>query len=117
MSQLTLKQLIDFLESHNQDLVIHDGFGQGSSYRGYNDQVAFEPARFTKVSAMLQDAKAMLGKRIYGKSQHGYVVTEETLVNIADYNDCGGDEDEITMERLETMFQDWTKNSTNSFVN
>lgn len=53
---------------------------------------------------MFQDVKVMFGKCIYGKSQYGYVVIEEIFVNIVDYNDCGGDEDEIIMECFEIMF-------------
>lgn len=116
MKQLTLQELIDYLEGKDQDLLVPNGFGPGTGYRGYNDQVVFASGEdFASVCYMLDQAKVMLGRRIYSKGQGGINVNGNTLVNMGDWGKVT-DDDEITKERLDKMFERAFKPDTESFM-
>lgn len=63
---MNLGQLIAFLESMPMDAVVRNGFGRPRSYRGYYDQVAFEPVEEATIGDMLAHAKAAMGKTFHG---------------------------------------------------
>ncbi len=101
--QLTLEQLIAFLAVQvNQDAIIREGFGAGSTYRGYYDQIAFEPKSNVTVREMRGYAEAMVNGTLHGKGDPT-PVTLNTLVNIATWESVT-DDDEITPRRLKTIF-------------
>ena len=84
--QLTLGQLVSLLESYE---IWHpgekiNGFSSAHSDRGYNEQIAFSPESNVTVESMLDNAKQAIGKRF-----DGYLMTEKTLCNIAEYRECG----------------------------
>lgn len=109
MTHLNLGELINFLETLNPKQVVKNGFGKAGSYRGFYDQIAFEPAEGVTVESMLQNAKAAVGETFYGWHGGRYRMTKKTLVNIALPGRChvpmrGRSLDEITYERLQKDF-------------
>lgn len=100
--QLTLIQVIKRLCDEPSDKPVKHGWGRGKSYRGYYDQLAFEPVENTTVGAMCEEASKCVGKHMSGYKGGEYWMNEATLCNVASYGECG-DDDEITMERLDEM--------------
>ncbi|MCK5604415.1 hypothetical protein KAR91_21170 [Candidatus Pacearchaeota archaeon] len=86
---MTLGELIVALESHDQDRVIPLGFNNPHSYRGYYDELAFEPAENVTVGAMLKDAKSALGKTFTGYKGGDYTMNEHTDVHLSFHGHCG----------------------------
>ncbi|MFE6815971.1 hypothetical protein [Streptomyces sp. NPDC057677] len=58
---MTLEELITTLEAADPTLVVPHGFTNPHSYRGYYDELAFEPATNVTVVDMLADAQFALG--------------------------------------------------------
>ena len=56
-----LKQLIEALEKYDAAQPVALGFGHPHSYRGYYDQLAFEPVNNTTVGEMLAAANSAMG--------------------------------------------------------
>lgn len=100
--QLTLKELITQLESLDQDKVISYGFGSPMSYRGYYDELAFEPEENVTVSHMLENALSALGKTFEGYKGGDFTMRENTPCWIAHYGNTG---DEIN----DTLLSYWSK--------
>ena len=113
--QLNLGELIALLEAAPQDLVVAHGFGNGNSYRGYYNQLAFEHARDARVSDMLAEARACLGRGFEGYKGGWYIMSSCTPVNIANYGVCH-DDDELTAERLESMLANLSENEAAPFL-
>ena len=63
---MILNDLIKWLEHQNPDSVIRHGFGEPYSYRGYYEDVAFEPESNTTIGEMLRCAKYALGRTFTG---------------------------------------------------
>lgn len=82
---MILRELIRFLEEADPDLVLPEGFRDPHSYRGYYDQLAFQPARHVSVSEMLADARSAVGTVYRGYKGGDYVMTEHSIVNISPY--------------------------------
>jgi hypothetical protein len=80
---LSLGELITALEAADPNLVIPRGFTNPHSYRGYYDQVAFEPARNVTVASMLAAARSALGATFQGWKGGDYVMGEHTECWIA----------------------------------
>jgi hypothetical protein len=78
------------------------GFGKPRSYRGYYEQIAFEPKKDVDVHYMLLQAKSANGATFTGYKGGNYKMGLDTTVNIACYGVCG-DDDEITEDVLEEM--------------
>ena len=89
---MTLGELIAALEEADQSLVVPDGFSRPHSYRGYYDQLAFEPARNVTVAHMLSEAKSALGMTFEGYKGGDFVMRECTEVWIAEYGHSGGEQ-------------------------
>ena len=101
---MNLNQLITRLELEPQEKVITNGFGKAHSYRGYYDQIAFEPKKNVTVGEMLNEAKKANGNVYYGWKGGEYLMNLETVVNIAPYSYCSLDgSDLLIMETLEMM--------------
>lgn len=104
MYKLNLQEVIDILRHANPQTEVVEGFGEGHSYRGHYDEIAFTPVRNTTAAEMLTHAKAMLGKTCPGYKGVNFTYTENTLCNIAEYGHAGSDdEDDLTRERLYQM--------------
>lgn len=71
---MTLNELITFLEKQDQALVLPTGFTHPHSYRGYYDELAFEPAADVTVASMLAAAKSALGSTYHGWKGGEYVM-------------------------------------------
>lgn len=84
-----LCELITALENENPERVISRGFNSPHSYRGYYDQLAFEPANNVTVAEMLECAREALGNTYTGYKGGDYTMHEYTEVNIAYYGHCG----------------------------
>lgn len=100
---MTLQELIAYLEDTSADSVATPGFGAPDSYRGYYDQLAFEPSPSSTAGEMLVHARNALGKTFEGYKGGRYTMRERTTVNIAEWG-CCGDDDEITPTKLDKMF-------------
>lgn len=101
---MRLKDLISYLEFKDENAIAVNGFGAPHSYRGWYEQIAFEPVEQTTAGDMLVCAREALGKTFTGWKGGDFYMDGNSFVNIAFQNDCGQD-DEITVERLDAMFE------------
>lgn len=86
---MTLGELIDALKKVPSDRVVPLGFAHPHSYRGFYDELAFEPAKNTTVKAMLDAAEIALGSTFTGWKGGEYTMGEYTDVWIAERGCCG----------------------------
>jgi len=86
---MTLQELIDTLSSYDPTRRVAFGFGNPHSYRGYYDELAFEPVPDTTVGAMLAAAKEALGATYTGYKGGDYTMNAYTQVWLARYGDTG----------------------------
>ena len=86
---MTLREIIEILEKQPQDKVLPYGFANPHSYRGYYDQVGFEPARDIKVADMLTAVKSAVGATFQGYKGGDFEMTEHTDCHLAWYGICG----------------------------
>ena len=85
---MRLRDLIEFLKTQPPDKVFN-GFHRPHSYRGYYDELAFEPDEHARIGDMLSAAESALGKTFQGYKGGDYVMLEMTPVHIAEYGRCG----------------------------
>ncbi len=100
MGNMTLGNLIEWLEKQNQEMVVEDGFSTPHSDRGSYDELAFTPEPEAKIRDMLKHAKSALGATFTGWKGGEYTMNEYTSVYIGQYGECG---EEITS----THFKYW----------
>lgn len=100
MGNMTLGQLIEWLEQQDQDLIVKDGFSTPHSDRGSYDELAFCPETESKISDMLRNAKSAVGATFTGWKGGKYKMNEYTPVYIGNSGVCG---EEITT----THFKYW----------
>jgi len=86
-----LQELINALAAADQDYVAPLGFAEPMSYRGYYEDLAFEPAQNVTVASMLAHAKSALGATFTGYKGGEYTMHEYTDCYIAEYGKSGGD--------------------------
>ena len=55
---MQLQELIDALETYDPSIVVREGFAEPHSYRGYYEQLAFEPAYGVTIGSMLSAARS-----------------------------------------------------------
>jgi hypothetical protein len=87
--ELTLGDLIKALEAANPDLTVPSGFGNPHSYRGYYDELAFEPRDNVTVRQMLDDARSALGATYQGWKGGDYTMSEYTECWLSVRGDTG----------------------------
>lgn len=63
---MSLDELIAALERLDPELVVPFGFHNPHSYRGYYDELAFEPAENVTVGSMLDASRSALGTTYEG---------------------------------------------------
>lgn len=86
----TLGEVIKHLETLPQDMQVAKGFGEAESYRGYYEDVAFEPVADTTVGDMLGHARSALGQTFEGyKGGNKQAVAEYTDCWIARWGETG----------------------------
>lgn len=88
---ITLDDIIGFLETLNQDAVVPFGFGEPMSYRGFYDQLAFEPVEDARIGDMLIHARNALDKTFTGYKGGDNTMDGSTECWIAEYGRSGGD--------------------------
>lgn len=75
---MTLDELIATLEVENPNKILPDGFTNPHSYRGYYDELAFEPTADITVGEMLADARDAKGETFQGWKGGEYKMTDWT---------------------------------------
>ncbi len=88
---MTLQELIDLLKTYDQDTVVPHGFDEPHSYRGFYEQLAFEPCEDQTVGQMLAAAQSALGQTYSGYKGGDYTMRGHTIVNLARYSECGNE--------------------------
>ena len=86
---MTLSELIERLEKADPKTVVRNGFSTAHSYRGYYEDLAFEPATYVTVEHMLTCAKAALGETYCGWKGGEYLMHEYTEVWVAEHGSTG----------------------------
>lgn len=88
---MTLGELIEALKTMNPDAAVSHGFGKPHSYRGYYDDLSFEPQEQARVGDMLRFAESALGAKFCGYKGGEYQMDEYATCWIAEYGDNSGD--------------------------
>jgi hypothetical protein len=92
IEKMNLEQIIKFLEELNQDGVVPFGFGEPDSFRGYYEDVAFEPVKDAKISDMLKHAKSAMNATFTGYKGGEFTMSEYTDCWISIYgSSCDAD--------------------------
>jgi len=86
---MTLGALINKLEEYPREQVVVKGFKNPHSYRGYYEQLAFEPADNTTVGEMLDSARSALGETFPGWKGGDFEMGEYTDCHLANWGKCG----------------------------
>ncbi len=100
---MNLKELIRQLEEMRPEAIVPHGFGEPMSYRGFYDEVAFEPVENAKIGDMLEHAKSALGATFTGYKGGEFTMQEDTPCWIAEYGSASPDSDLIG----QTMIKLW----------
>ncbi len=88
---MTLAELIVVLEQQDPDTVLAEGFGNAHSYRGYYEDLAFEPKTNARVGDMLAEAKGAMDQVFHGYKGGEYTMSDYTTCWIAEYGHSGGE--------------------------
>ncbi len=86
---MTLDELIAALETEDPDRMLPLGFTNPHSYRGYYEQLAFEPAANASIGSMLQAARSALGATFEGWKGGDYTMGRFTDCHLAWRGRCG----------------------------
>lgn len=86
---MVLEDLIAFLAARDPAIVVPLGFHEPHSYRGYYEQLAFEPLENTTVGAMLACARSAFGQTFEGYKGGSYTMGKYTTVNLSEYGTTG----------------------------
>lgn len=84
-----LAQLIDDLSGRDPNQAVAYGFGKPHSYRGYYEDLAFEPVPNTTVGAMLAAAQDAFGQIYTGYKGGEYTMGSYTPVWLAEHGSTG----------------------------
>lgn len=88
-TQMTLGKMIAALETLPSARAIV-GLGTLDSYRGYYDDLAFEPNdRPWTVGELLAECRSAMGRTFQGYKGGDYVMWENTPLHVASYGRCG----------------------------
>lgn len=101
-NSLNLGEIIEFLEQQNPVAVIRYGWNACNSYRGYYEDLAFEPSFDVPVARMLAVAREANGKTFEGYKGGDYHMDRNTTCWIADYGTTSGSMP-VTIELLNWM--------------
>lgn len=86
---MTLKDIIEALEAEDPNRILPVGFNSPHSYRGYYDQLGFEPATDISIGDMLAAARSALGATFQGYKGGDYTMSPYTDCWIAEYGHSG----------------------------
>jgi hypothetical protein len=87
---MTLGEIIQELKKHNPSLIVPKGWAKGRSFRGYYEDLAFEPKDNATIGEMLKDAEDALGKTFDGYKGGEYEMGEFTDCWICEYGTSNG---------------------------
>ena len=82
---MTLKLLIELLQSCDPNLRVSSGFGKAISWRGVYAELAFEPAANVTVGAMLKEATRANGQTFTAYKGGEYTMDLDTHVHLEEY--------------------------------
>jgi len=85
----TLGDLIDWLETQDQEMVVRHGFGMPHSDRGFYEELAFDPVDYATIRDMLRFAKMADGETFEGWKGGMFKMGRNTSVYIGAYGRCG----------------------------
>lgn len=93
---MSLGSVIGALEAYERDggdldKVVAIGFKYPHSYRGYYEQLAFEPATYVSLRSMLDCAREALGNTYEGYKGGSYTMHDYTETWLAEYGDTSDD--------------------------
>lgn len=86
---MTLGDLIEMLEKEPRDKILRNGFHNAHSYRGYYDELAFEPVKYVSVNSIISLAKTCIGQTFEGYKGGNYTMSEYTPIWLAEYGSTG----------------------------
>lgn len=86
---MTLNELIEHLEKLPPANIVKHGFGEPMSYRGYYNDLAFEPASDVTIDSMIEHARSADGAVFNGYKGGEYRMDGGVDVYIAQYGECG----------------------------
>ncbi len=84
-----LMDLIETLDGYAPETPVARGFGNPHSYRGYYDQLAFEPVSNTTTGDMLAAALSAVGATYEGYKGGSFEMNNYTDVWLAEYGRSG----------------------------
>lgn len=109
-----LKDIIRFLKQRDPNEVPLIGFNNPQSYRGYYDQLAFEPCIGVTVAQMLDDCNYALNNTFEGYKGGTYSYDVYTDCWLSSYGCCSGQP--ITLFLLHLMFNELPDLKTNTYT-
>ena len=86
---MTLDELITALEAEDPNRVLAEGFTNPHSYRGYYDELAFEPAFSVRIGDMLASARSAHGETYQGWKGGDFTMSGWTDCWLASEGCCG----------------------------
>ena len=86
---MTLGELIERLKQADPRKIVPMGFHNPHSYRGYYDELAFEPAEYISVGDMLENAESAVGKTLEGWKGGDFKMTNDTHIWLAEEGTTG----------------------------
>lgn len=98
---MKLGTLIEALKKADQNLVVELGFANPHSYRGWYEEVAFEPAENVTVASMLESAESAVGATFTAYKGGDYTMATDTFVHLAYWGTVGDDDG----ERLDSLVE------------
>lgn len=101
-----LHELIAELERHDPTTVVRTGFDSPHSYRGYYDELAFEPASNVTIGSMLEAAREANGSTYRGWKGGGFTMEDWTPCHLAYAGSTG---DPLSARLLAYMLADVAK--------
>lgn len=102
---MTLGRLIQILSVMDPKTVVPNGFTSPHSYRGYYEQLAFEPMGYVSVKEMLKSAKSAVGKTFTGYKGGNFTMDLGTDIWISDYGNTAAEDHSLTELELAYMFE------------
>ncbi|KKL22006.1 hypothetical protein LCGC14_2439710 [marine sediment metagenome] len=84
-----LEELIERLEQEDPDLILPLGFSYPHSYRGFYEQLAFQPVKYIFVCTMLESARNAIGQVFTGYKGGEYKMNEYSDVWLSEYGSTG----------------------------
>lgn len=97
---MILQELIDFLKARDPAIVAPIGFHSPHSYRGYYQELAFEPLEHATVKEMLVCARSALGKTFEGYKGGSYTMGPHTTVYLSEYGTTGEEIGSILLQYM-----------------